>query len=84
MDSLRPLKSSKKYKNLIKFVPDRPGHDYRYTIDSTKIKDELGWKPQENFKTGIVKTINWYIRTKFGGENSNNKYNQERLGLIND
>ena len=85
MDSLRPLKSSKKYKNLIKFVPDRPGHDYRYAIDSTKIKDELGWKPQENFKTGIVKTINWYIKNEIWWRKiQNNKYNQERLGLIND
>ncbi len=85
MDSLRPLKRSKKYRDLIKFVPDRPGHDYRYAIDSTKIKDELGWKPQENFKTGIVKTINWYIKNEIWWRKiQNNKYNQERLGLIND
>ena len=51
-------------RNLIKFVTDRPGHDRRYAIDSRKIRRDLGWKPKENFKTGIRKTIEWYIKNK--------------------
>lgn len=48
-------------KDLIKYVSDRPGHDRRYAIDPTKIMNELGWKPQYTFETGIVETIQWYI-----------------------
>lgn len=50
-----------KYQDLITFVKDRPGHDLRYAIDATKIESELGWKAEENFETGIEKTINWYL-----------------------
>ncbi len=50
------------YKSLIEFVQDRPGHDYRYAIDSSKIQKELGWAPEETFETGIQKTINWYLK----------------------
>ena len=45
----------------INFVNDRPGHDFRYAIDASKIKNELSWKADENFESGIKKTINWYI-----------------------
>jgi len=50
------------YSEQIKFVKDRPGHDFRYAIDASKIENELGWKADENFETGIVKTIKWYIK----------------------
>ncbi|MEW5785458.1 MAG: dTDP-glucose 4,6-dehydratase [Bacillota bacterium] len=50
-----------KFKKLITFVTDRPGHDLRYAIDSTKIKKELGWRPRETFETGLRKTIRWYL-----------------------
>ena len=50
------------YKELITFVEDRAGHDRRYAIDATKIESELGWKADENFDTGIVKTIDWYLK----------------------
>ncbi len=53
-----PLQS---YKELISFVADRPGHDRRYAIDPTKIETELGWKPEENFESGLEKTVKWYI-----------------------
>ncbi|MDC3019809.1 dTDP-glucose 4,6-dehydratase [Prochlorococcus sp. AH-736-E15] len=49
------------YKSLIKFVNDRPGHDFRYAIDSNKISNQLGWKPVESFGSGIKKTIDWYL-----------------------
>ncbi len=49
------------YKELATFVEDRAGHDRRYAIDATKIENELGWKTDENFETGIVKTLEWYL-----------------------
>jgi len=55
----------KSYKELITFVEDRAGHDRRYAIDATKLETELGWKADENFDTGIVKTIDWYLN-KYG------------------
>ena len=48
------------YKTLIKFVEDRPGHDKRYAIDSSKIKNKLGWSPNYSFDNGIRKTVFWY------------------------
>jgi len=52
---------TKSYKELITFVEDRAGHDRRYAIDATKLEEELGWKADENFESGIVKTIEWYL-----------------------
>ena len=46
---------------LIEFISDRPGHDYRYAIDASKIQRELGWSPSESFDTGLRKTVEWYI-----------------------
>ena len=70
------------YKQLIRFVEDRPGHDFRYAIDSSKIKNQIGWEPKESFNSGIRKTINWYIRNKkWWKDIQKNKYNQERLGF---
>ena len=60
LDAMKP-KASGNYRNQISFVKDRPGHDLRYAIDATKIENELGWKADENFETGIVKTIEWYL-----------------------
>ncbi len=51
----------KSYKELITFVKDRPGHDRRYAIDASKIENELGWKAEETFETGIKKTVEWYL-----------------------
>ena len=80
MNELKPSKNGN-YKNLITFVKDRPGHDYRYAIDSTKIQNELGWKPIETFTTGIRKTIKWYLENEnWWREIQNMTYNQERLG----
>lgn len=60
LDELQP-KTEGSYKEQIVFVKDRPGHDLRYAIDATKIETELGWKADENFETGIRKTIAWYL-----------------------
>ncbi len=60
LDEKLPKNTS--YRELISFVKDRPGHDYRYAIDASKIENELGWKANENFETGIRKTIDWYIK----------------------
>jgi len=46
---------------LMKYVQDRPGHDRRYALDSSKIQHELGWKPQVSFEVGIRRTIDWYV-----------------------
>ena len=71
------------YKKLIKFVDDRPGHDLRYAIDSSKIQNDIGWKPKESFKSGIEKTVKWYIKNESWWKNiQKEKYNQERLGKI--
>lgn len=60
LDEIHP--KDKPYKNQITFVKDRPGHDFRYAIDASKIKAELSWEPQETFETGILKTIKWYLQ----------------------
>ena len=62
LDKKRPQKDGKSYKNLIVFVKDRPGHDRRYAIDASKLTNELGWKADENFASGIVKTVEWYLQ----------------------
>ena len=61
LDKLRPRENGEKYSSLIRYVQDRPGHDLRYAIDPSKIMNELAWKPQENFDSGIEKTIKWYL-----------------------
>ena len=58
------LKHLGKPESLITYVEDRKGHDYRYAIDPTKIKNELGWEPKTKFEDGIVKTIDWYLKNK--------------------
>ena len=59
LDRLVPKNT--KYSGQIAYVQDRPGHDRRYSIDSSKIQRELGWKPLESFDTGIMKTVQWYL-----------------------
>lgn len=62
LDEMLPKDAS--YKKQIAFVKDRPGHDFRYAIDASKIEGELGWKAKENFETGIQKTIAWYLKNR--------------------
>jgi dTDP-glucose 4,6-dehydratase len=72
------------HKNLISFVKDRPGHDMRYAIDPSKIKNELGWSPDVTFEEGIRKTVLWYLKNQEWCKNvMSGKYKLERLGLNN-
>ena len=61
LDKKYPRPNNTSYKDLISFVKDRAGHDFRYAIDASKIENELGWEADENFETGIEKTIDWYL-----------------------
>lgn len=80
LDELRP--DRRPHSRLIKFVTDRPGHDARYAIDATKLENELNWKAQETFVTGIRKTVEWYLANEWWwGPLRENVYSGERLGL---
>lgn len=85
LDTLQPARMGElhvqSFKELITFVPDRPGHDKRYAIDATKIRTELGWVPKESFDSGIVKTIQWYLdNPKWWRPIRDKKYAGQRLG----
>ena len=80
LDGLRP-RASGRYEDLIVYVKDRPGHDLRYAIDSAKLMNRLGWKPEENFDSGIRKTVEWYLANEWWWKPIlENKYAGERLG----
>ena len=64
LQDLRPPENGKTYKSLITHITDRPGHDRRYAMDTTKIQTELGWAPRESFETGIRRTIEWYLKNQ--------------------
>ena len=71
------------YKDLITFVSDRPGHDQRYAIDASKITQELGWKPNETFETGLRKTVEWYLEnTQWWQRVLNGNYKLDRIGKV--
>ena len=79
LDELVPSSSS--YKELITYVEDRPGHDMRYAIDSTKVKNDLGWVPEETFESGIHKTVQWYLNNQEWCQRvQDGSYQRERLG----
>jgi dTDP-glucose 4,6-dehydratase len=80
LDDLAP--SNRPREELIEFVTDRPGHDARYAIDATKLETELGWRAQENFETGIEKTVRWYLDNDWWWRPLRERYAGERLGLL--
>ena len=85
MDELRPLSDSslplRSYSELITFVTDRPGHDLRYAIDPSKLMNDLGWKPRENFESGIRKTVQWYLDNEWWWKPIHEgRYSGQRLG----
>jgi dTDP-glucose 4,6-dehydratase len=81
MDDLAPGPHA--YEQLISFVVDRPGHDLRYAIDATKIRDELGWEPKEDFHSGFRKTVQWYLgNQEWCKRILSDEYQIERLGNV--
>jgi dTDP-glucose 4,6-dehydratase len=80
LDELAP--ANRPREELIEFVTDRPGHDARYAIDATKLENDLGWRAQENFDTGIAKTVQWYLDSDWWWRPLRERYAGERLGLF--
>jgi len=82
IDELRPRANGARHRDLIRFVPDRPGHDLRYAIDAAKIERELSWRPSESFESGLRKTVEWYLNnTAWLDRVRSGSYRGERLGL---
>lgn len=80
LEDLRPSSRPDGYRGLITFVDDRPGHDWRYAIDCSKIEEELGWTPRETFETGIRKTVRWYLQNRDWCERVLGEEEMERRG----
>jgi dTDP-glucose 4,6-dehydratase len=82
LDELTPRQNGS-YKEQIRFVSDRPGHDLRYAIDASKIERELGWKPEETFASGLRKTVLWYLdNLDWCRRVQDGSYQRERLGAL--
>ena len=80
LDELVPAAAPRE--QLIAFVTDRPGHDARYAIDATRLEIELGWRAQEDFDSGIEKTVRWYLENAWWWQPLREGYAGERLGLV--
>jgi dTDP-glucose 4,6-dehydratase len=82
LDELRPRADGSSHRDLMTFVADRPGHDYRYAIDARKIKRDLGWEPRETFTSGLAKTVAWYVENESWWRPIKERiYDGSRLGL---
>ena len=82
LDRLSPLPGNASHRYAIRFVPDRPGHDFRYAINPDKIEREIGWRPRETFESGLAKTVQWYIGNEWWWRPlRRSRYDGERLGL---
>ena len=82
VDALRAGLAHAPCRSLLTFVADRPGHDRRYAMDTTKIRRELGWRPREDFESGLVQTVAWYLENPRWVERATSgTYRRERLGL---
>jgi dTDP-glucose 4,6-dehydratase len=82
IDELLPDESSGSRERLIEFVPDRPGHDFRYAIDASRVRNELGWTPSESFESGVRKTVSWYLDNREWWDRiRRQRYDGRRLGL---
>ncbi|GAB4356831.1 MAG: dTDP-glucose 4,6-dehydratase [Gammaproteobacteria bacterium] len=85
LDELLPQSPHRPHAQLIEFVADRPGHDFRYAIDCSKIEQELGWRPSESFESGLAKTVRWYLDNETWCRHvQDGSYRRERLGLAGD
>jgi len=82
LDQLRPRADGKAYADQITYVADRPGHDHRYAIDASKIRDDLGWTPSVTFEEGIEQTVRWYLENQdWWQEILDGRYATQRLGV---
>jgi len=82
LDELKPQINGESYDALITYVKDRPGHDLRYAIDASKIKNDLGWTPTGTFDSGIRKTVEWYLdNLEWCRRVQDGSYQRERLGV---
>ena len=83
LDELAPCARIGSHQKLIAFVPDRPGHDFRYGIDPTRITTEVGWRPRETFETGLRKTVEWYLANRWWWQPiRTGVYGGDRLGIV--
>lgn len=81
LDARQPLPDGRPRESLITYVKDRPGHDRRYAIDSSKLQSELGWRPSQTFETGITATVDWYLENQLWTRRVlDGSYRMERLG----
>lgn len=80
LDDLLPESPHRPHKNLITFVTDRPGHDERYAMDFSKLKNELGWTPRSTLPEGLRKTVAWYVANRAWCETVSKRYKGQRLG----
>lgn len=80
LDELAP--AARPHAELIEFVEDRPGHDARYAIDADKLETELGWRAEEDFDSGIAKTVEWYLANEWWWQPLRDRYSGQRLGLL--
>ena len=81
LDELSPRTDGKSYAEQITFVPDRPGHDFRYAIDASKIRRELNWAPRESFASALPRTVKWFLdHQKWCADSISGKYHMQRLG----
>lgn len=82
LDRLLPREGDESHRTLIRFVEDRPGHDYRYAMDASRLRDELDWRPREDFETGLARTVRWYLDNEAWWRPIRARiYKGDRLGL---
>ena len=84
LDRISPASDGRLYSSLIEFVTDRPGHDFRYAIDASRVKDELDWEPSETFMSGMEKTVKWYLENSewIDDVQAQNRLSGQRLGSV--
>lgn len=83
LDEMSPRADGIPYQEQIVFVKDRPGHDFRYAIDASKIQRMLGWQPAENFESGLRRTVAWYLNNReWCAHVQDGSYHRQRLGML--